>query len=322
MMRLSATLLFVVCTLSSGVVAAAQAPDPATTTEDIKAAFEKGDYQETLKLLSRVLSLKGKAAQGIDRYSLLMMRAESYLKLKTTSLALEALEEAEKVARAADDEKGAADARALTMLIKRSRNLQFTPKVAVGERKALAPIDITDVNKRPEAMEALYAEEKVAVKPLVQAADKSRNRSLLPVAKAIKAVSGLKDLEVAATGKDAETAETIKDLVDRAQKLMARGLDDMTRRTERIAERADELVEKQVIRENSVEYVTRRRGVDTNESKELKQIVEDCKRVAQSCKELTESFTDDTEPFDDLQDQALDTAERATEVLRDSYTRR
>jgi hypothetical protein len=297
-----------------------QAPDVATTTEDIKAAFEKGDYQETLKLLSRVLSIRGKAAQGIDRYPLLMLRAESYLKLRTQTLAVQALEDAAKAAKAVEDDKGAAQARAVTMLIKRSKGLQFTPKVAVGERKALAPIDITDEKKRPEALEALYAEEKALAKPLVQAADKGK--SLVPVAKALKVVVALKDLEVAATGSDAETADTIKDLVDRAHKLMSRGLDEMTRKTDRIAERANELIQKEVLRTDGTrEYVTRRRGIVNEESKELKQYVEDCKRIVESCKELTASFTDDAEPFEDLEDQAKDTAERAYDVLKDNYSR-
>src|SRR5688500_1419433 len=73
----------------SGAGAAAEdAPDAAPraanapiSTEDIKAAYEKGDYQETLRLLGRVLALKGKAADPYDRYELLLMRAESHLKL-------------------------------------------------------------------------------------------------------------------------------------------------------------------------------------------------------------------------------------------------
>ena len=321
MTRLSAKLLLILCMLSpcASAAPAAQAPDPAATADDAKAAFEKGDYQETLKLLSRVLSIKGKAAQGIDRYPLLMMRAESYLKLKTTSLALESLTEAAKVARAAQDDKGAADARALITLVKRSKNLQYTPKVVVGERKALVPIDVTDMKKRPEALEALYAEEKALAKPLVQAADKSK--SLVPVAKALKAVVAIKDLEMAATGNNSETADTVKDLVDRAHKLMARGLDDMTRRTERIAERANQT--EQVARprlDGGTDYVMRRRGITKEESNELKQTVDNCKRIVQSCKELTESFTDDAEPFEDLEDMAIDTGERAYEVLKDNYS--
>jgi hypothetical protein len=43
---------------------AIRAADPAAATEEIKAAYEKGDYQEALKLLGRALSLKGRAAEG------------------------------------------------------------------------------------------------------------------------------------------------------------------------------------------------------------------------------------------------------------------
>jgi hypothetical protein len=293
--------------------------DPAASTEEIKAAYEKGDYQETLRLLGRVLSLKGKPAEGYDRYQLLMLRAESQLRLKATSNALTALEEAAKVAKAAKDEKGEADARALMMLVKRSKNLQYTPKAPAGARKETGAIDLTNAKQRPDALESLYTEEKAAVKPKVQAADKSK--TLQPIATALKAVVPLKDLELAATGNVSETAETTKELVDRAHKLMARDLDDRIKRTERIAERANQIIIYNVpLRSGASEQRTKRRGLEGTDYKELKETVATCKRIVDSCKELTEGFTDDTEPFEDLEDQARDTGERAHEVLTENYS--
>jgi hypothetical protein len=221
------------------------------------------------------------------------------------------------VARAASDDKGAADARALVVLIKRSKNLQYTPKVAVGDRKVLAPIDITDQKKRKDALEALYAEDRAAAKPLVMQADKAK--TLVPIGKAMKAVVPLKDLEVAATGADSETGETIKDLVDRAHKLMAKGLDDMSRRAGKLEERANQMTQKsRRMADGSTEYVTERQGLRREEANELKQTVQDCKKIVEACKELTANFTDETEPFDDLIDQAKDTGEHAYDVLKEN----
>jgi hypothetical protein len=261
-----------------------------------------------------------------------MLRAESHLKLKATSNALAALEEAAKVAAAAKDDKAAADARALSMLVKRSKALQYTPKAAARAAGGVAgkadgkqpagpagPIDVTDPKRREEALLALYAEEKAAAKPKVVEAD--RAKTLAPIADALKVVAPLRELELAATGADAETVETRRDLVDRVRKLMAKSLDDMTRRTVRVRERANELVQHTVQRrDGSQETRTSRRGVQNDERKELKQTIEECKRIFESCKQLAEQFADDADPFEDLAEQARETGETAHEVLTDNYS--
>ena len=270
--------------------------EPAATADDVKAAYEKKDYKETLRLLGRVLSLKGKAAEGIDRYELLLLRAESNLHLKATTNAVQALEEAAKIA---PDDNAAAKARGTITLIKRSRNLQYTPKVRPGgggtrsgagdakpatgdgEAKPDGPFDITDPDQRQSALKALYLEEKTAARLKVREAEKAK--TLQPIATALKAVIPLKDLEIAATDHDAETAETLNDMTDRAHKLMARELDDMTKRTERIAERAKELYEYSVQSlDGRSEIRTGMRGLQQKDVKELKTTIDTCKRIIQS----------------------------------------
>ena len=291
------------------------AADPVPTTDDLRALFEKGDYNETLKQVSRVLSLKGKAAEGVDRYELLMLRAESHLHLKATGAALPALEEAAKLA---PDEAAAAKSRALAILVKRSKNLQYTPKVAGGAKGASAePFSVTDAERRPDAFKALYEGERAAAKAKVAAAAKSK--TLPPVATAMKAVAPLRDLELAATDKDDETAATLADLTKRAHKLMADGLDDMAKRTERIADRANETVLVPVRRNGRVQERERRRGLDNNQVRELKNVIDTCRQVIASCEDLAKGFAEDDEPFEDLVEQAKDTGERANDVLSDNY---
>lgn len=295
----------------------AQGDNPLPTVEEIQALFDKGEFNETLKQLSRLLSLKGKAAQGMDRYTLLMLRGESHLRLKANSAATKALAEA---AKAAPDDEAKAKARALSILIKRSKNLQFTPKVAAGGKAAASAIDITDLERRPDAFSALYEGERAAMKPALTAADKAK--TLPPIAKAMKAAAELRDLELAATGKDDETARALDRLVQRAAKLMAKGLDDAARRTEAIAHRANQLIEVTEPTNNGTRRRTLRRGLDSDESRELKNIVETCRKVFESSKELAEGFgrEDDIERFTDLQEQAEDVGRRAQDVRLDDYS--
>lgn len=309
--------VLVLATLARGAVGAG---DATPTIDDAKAAFEKADYNEALRVLARLLSLKGKAAEGLDRYEMLMLRAESQLKLKSSTGAVSALEEAVRVAKAKQDDVAGAEARALILLIKKSKGLQFSPKLSAEKGVTKEPIDITDTKKRKDALMALYVEEKAGARPKVVAADKSKD--LPKVGAALKEVVPLKDLEVAASGKDSETTETIKNLVDRAHTLMAKGLDKMTRDTERIAEHANQIVQFAVTRaDGSQEFRTRRQGIDRDETDELKGMIRDCKQVIDACKDLTKDFTDDTEPFEDLEDQARTTGERAHHVLTDNYSR-
>lgn len=304
--------------------AAARAADSVPTTEDIRALYEKGEYNDTLKQVARVLSLKGKAAEGFDRYELLILRAESHLRLKATGAALPALEEA---AKAAPDDAAVAKARALAILIKRSKQLQYTPKVAAiktpgakasGAKGGRAePISITDDERRPEAFQALYEGERAAATQKVAAATKGK--TLPAVATAMKAVAPLRDLELAATGKDDETAKTLDELVKRAQKLMANGLDDLSKRTERIADRANEMIPVTVRRNGRAVERDRRRGLDNNQVRELKNVIDTCRQVIASCNELAEGFAEDDAPFEDLVEQATDTGERANDILSDNY---
>jgi hypothetical protein len=300
------------------------AANPQAAVEEAKAAYERRDYPETLRILGRVLALKGRAAEGLDRYELLMLRADAQLRMKAQAPAIQALDEAAKLAKAAKDDKRLADARALVMLIRRSKQLAFTPKAAVANKTkggattttaAAAAIDIADPKQRPDALAALYEEEKITAAPKVQAAEKAR--TLPPVAAALKAIVPLRDLEIAATGGEAQTKETVKQLVEVVHTLMAKGLDDMTKRVTRISNHANELVN---IPLATGGYASHRRGISSEDRTELKGMIDTCKQIVASCRELTEEY-DAGKPFEDLQDQAKDTAERANDALKEEYSR-
>jgi hypothetical protein len=295
------------------------ASNPAAAVDEAKAAFERADYPETLRILGRVLALKGRVAEGLDRYELLMIRADAQLHTKAQANALQALDEAAKIAKTAQDEKRLADARALALLVRRSKQLQFVPKASVAGKPKGTPtpaaFDIADPKQRPDALAALYAEEKVTAKPKVVAAEKAK--SLPPVAAALKAVVPLRDLEIAATGGDGETKETVKQLVDRVHTLMAKSLDDMTKRVVRITDHANELVTVYLVTGYPTSH---RRGLNSEDRTELKGIIDTCKQIVTSCDELTQGY-DAGKPFEDLEDQAKDTAGRANDTLKEEYSR-
>ena len=84
------------------------APSDLPTTEQIQALFDAGNYNNCLKALSRVLPLKGKAAEPYDRLKLLQLKADVHFRLKQQAPAIATPTEA---ADATDDEPEAVGTR-------------------------------------------------------------------------------------------------------------------------------------------------------------------------------------------------------------------
>jgi len=132
----------------------AQPPNPAPaadaetapTVADVRKALENNDGTEALRLVSQLLSLRGKAAQGLDRYELFMLKAEGHLCQRAGDAAAQSFKQA---AEQTNNREQAAMARASEQLIRRSRRLAYTPKrVVKGQVAKRDPIDIVDPEKR------------------------------------------------------------------------------------------------------------------------------------------------------------------------------
>src|SRR5687768_9382169 len=160
--------------------------------------------------------------------------------MKESSAAATAFEQAAK--EAPDDRAKAVDA-ASVLLVKRSRNLTFTPAAKkganAGRPAAAEPLDITDPEKRKEAFAAMFAEQKEQVAPRVKAAKDAK--ALPPIVQALEAAGGLRTLEIAATGEDAEVKGMVADLSDKALKMMAGAVADMTKAVDLIDQSANDL---------------------------------------------------------------------------------
>ena len=130
----------------------AQQADPLPTIEQIRKRIEAGDGADALKHVNRLLSLRGKAAEAYSKHELLSLKGEAHLRLRANEAAAAAFRQA---ASEADDPQQKAVARATELLIRRSKNLGFTPnKVAKGGKAE--PIDIVEAESRHKALSALF----------------------------------------------------------------------------------------------------------------------------------------------------------------------
>jgi hypothetical protein len=296
------------------------------TADELHQSFKDGNYKETLQKLSRVLALKGDAAKAYDRHDLLVLRAETQLKLKDTAGAIASFEQAAK--EAPDDKSRALDV-ATQMVLRKSKNLTFSPTkkgAKAGDKGAqkAEPIDVSDPEKRKDAFAALLAEQKEEVAPKVKAAQNAK--TLQPVIDALQAAGGMRTLELAATGEDGQVSTMVRDLSGRAQKMMADAVKDMGDTVKDIEQAANDLKEVRVpVRTPgigggvSAERSYKKRGLTTPDVKDLKRVIADCQKLVPAVKELIEKLGDSGEEFKQIGKDAVDVGTKAHEVLTTDY---
>jgi hypothetical protein len=300
----------------------AGAADALPNADDVHQLFNEGKYKETLQKLARLLALKGDAAKAYDRHDLLVLKAESHLRQKEATAAVAAYEQA---AKEAPDAKAKAVDAATPLLIKRSKNLTFTPPAKKGAGAASSePIDITDPEKRKEAFAAMFTELKEQAAPKFKAAKDAK--SLPPIADALKVAGNLRTLEVAATGDDAEVKGMVQDLAARAKKMMADAIDGMTKAVADIEASANNLQPARTITRSPLpgggafgESTYRKRGLMTPDVNELKRIISDMQKLAPAAKEMGMAMGDSGEEFTQIAKNAADLHDKAREVLTHDY---
>ena len=287
--------------------------------EEIQKHFDEGDYRGTLAEVSRALSLRGNAAEGLAKYDLIVMRAECELRMKQAEPAAASFHQA---IRETKDEQQVADARATELLIRKSRQLVYTPRVlAKGDKPE--PIDIVDPKNRKRALRALYTDELAQVTPRIDAAKKGT--SLTAIAQAARSIKDhdLPVLDRAAHGTVDDTRKTISDLKDRVQELTSKALEKLARRTDEITSMATETIRQQVpVRQPnggiSEQEFVRRRGLRGEDSQESKSIIKSCGQIAAATQELVAALGEKSDA-DDLLDQANEVQRRAEKTLRTDY---
>src|SRR5262249_38076561 len=93
--------ILVIAMLASTPIAHAQTKpavagggDSLPTMDELKGLMDQQQWQQLLQRSSRVVSLRGQAAQNYDRYDLLMMRGEAQLQMKNSPQAIASFKDA------------------------------------------------------------------------------------------------------------------------------------------------------------------------------------------------------------------------------------
>jgi hypothetical protein len=203
----------------------AGAGSPPPTVEQLKAMLAQQQYQEVIRGVARCMALKGPAAQNLDRYELLLLRGEAYLRTRALPPAAEAFAAAQKET---DDPARRSAARADEILVRKSRPQGYLPKPSPTSKPAAIPI--LEEADRKAAFTALLNDELTAVSPKLKAAKAAT--AMPPIIEVARTLGDLRALELAGSGADAQVKKIGGDIGDRAHSLIDDALKQMNQRVE------------------------------------------------------------------------------------------
>lgn len=300
----------------AGAAAPAAGQDALPTVESVRKLIDEGNSTEALKQLARLMSLRGKAAQGLDRYELWTLKGEAHLRLKASEAAASAFR---KASAETDKKEQIALARATELLVRKSKNLAYTPRKPLKDKQA-DPISIVSPEGRKAALGALFVDEMADVLPKVEAAKDAK--SVAPMAAAIAAAKEVEYLETAANGSADQITGIVEQIKEAGKTMLNKAVERGNKQADRITQRANELVrERKVVPSYngpgwSTRTVTTRRGVQREDVDELKEMVDACAEVIDQAKALQQACGADREEFDGVIDAAQDLRDHLQRMLR------
>lgn len=259
------------------------------TIQELQANLDAGKYQDVLRQVQQLLSSRTLPAGQYDKARLLELRGEAQLQLKQTAPAAQSFADA---AEATDDEKAQGQDKAMAQLLKRSPGGNYTPKFPVdgstprsGTRQA--PISVLDAATRKEAFKAMFNDELKPLTPKLEAA--SRGNNLPQLLTSMKQVGDLRALEVAGTDKDTQTAALLDTLGTKASDMMTSAMDTMSQTVKEISAKANKTSTDMVTGPTGIQQqISTRAGINSNEAKELQDIVATVQQIVDVCKALPE----------------------------------
>jgi len=236
--------------------------------------------------------------------------------MKAQAPAVAALREAQNTT---DDVKKINYCKAVDLLIKKSKNFQYQP--GANKKEKPPAIDIIDAESRKTALRALLSDEMAIATPKVEKA--LNGQSLAEIASAVQSLQGFDVLENAADGGD-ETQKLISDLRTRGTALLAKTVLRQTARTDEIAKSANELIRIQVAVPSTTgqltyDYRMRKRGLGTDDWRELRDIVKLADDLIPNIKGLAAATGAKPKDVEDLLNAAEDLKHKADKALKANY---
>jgi hypothetical protein len=288
--------------------AAAFAAGPPAALQAIAQRYEAADYRGALREIAKVMGSNDVGPADSDlRYELLRYKGESLLRLKEKSYAADAFDDASRVSV---DRSKVAAARATALLVRAARGTVYVAHAGADG------IDILEPDSRRRAMLALAESEFTRLQPLVERA--TSGSTLPPIRDLLEPIADAYALELTATGSDARSRPLLDKLGSHARELIRKELTRLSLGVERLNAVANELI----IDESPFGDEIRRRGLDTQQRRELGEVGEylvQIARAARTGRRVAITFDGPRQEWESIVAEADAIADRAAEVRDRRY---
>jgi hypothetical protein len=223
-----------------------------------------GQQAQAMQLIDKQLIQRHLDQSGPERYQLLMLKAEAAIQLNKASMAVSIFDQA---VRAAPDGRSAAVARANALLFRASPTNKYTPKRADAE-----PVDLVNLESRRMAFDAFRADMAANTRPKIARATQAG--TLRPALELFPAVLDLASIEFASKGSIEDTRADVAAMGEHARNMMRAEIGRSQRRINGLGDLAYSTEEGD------------RRGLQSNELKELQPMVEELRRIEKTARDV------------------------------------
>jgi hypothetical protein len=291
-------------------LAAATLAAPGATSDAITEAhktFNSGDYRQTLREISKGLSLTAPESVSDEKYQLLMFRGESLLRIGQWSLASDAFAAA---TNTAPDIREAATAKASAVLIRLSNGPLYQPTGGTGE-----PIPIVPPDLRKYAMRTAFTD----LRERHMAANQKalEGDTLPPMLELVPPLGDMFVLEIASQGQATQTTGILCAFGEHARSLMDAELRRARRRVASLDELANSLIDADRIWGSRLD----RRGLRSPERADLQELREYAGRIRDAAlhgRRIVRSFGLEGEDWDPV----IAEADEVLDLARTTWERR
>lgn len=295
--------------LASPALAQTPSTDELPTPAQMKAMQEAKDWAGVLKGATRVLLLKGAAAQPYNRVDVWLMKAEAHLNLNQFVPASDAFVGA---AKEPDASPAVADrAFAMSLIARKSDKGGYKAAPSKTDNIPGGQMPILTETDRDAALKALFAAEYAESKKLAEKA-----KTITLAARFVKQSQATRRIERAADGKDEKVVALSNDVLTAVAKEAKAWVDASTRRVDSIETEAATMV---ISRDKLGRESMTRKGPSGAQIKEMRDLMKQCETFAKEFDSLKETVGGDPPELADIPSAVNRVYERAKTVSSPSY---
>ncbi len=293
------------------------APVTPPSVEAVEQQIADKKYADAVRSASKLLALRGAAAEGVSRFQVTMLKAEAQIGERQLAAAVATFKVA---ASETKDPHELALAHWSDELVHRSSGAKYVPKVTAAVARP-EPIDIIDPDSRKLAFAALLDDELSAMAPKIKVA--STSQSLVPIWPVIQQVESLDQLDQIANGNDTKTAAAADALLDHARNLLSTALKGMWVRVSDIDAHANVVSTTTVPQQygNGILYnqtISQKNGLSQQNRTDLQSMIDLCQKIHSAAQTFAQASKDDKDWLTIMND-ADRVSGRANDVLTASY---